>query len=96
MTKLPKIFHNDFTKNITNNKVYSYASNNTLKIDKQKIINFIDELYNEDGFIFNKPIIIKTNKKIYNTAIIKREDNYIYTLTDDIININDILSIERK
>ncbi|MBR4618480.1 MAG: hypothetical protein IKO49_04155 [Bacilli bacterium] len=98
MAKLPKIYHKDINKNISNNKEYTYIEKKTthsLKTNEttEEIIN---SLFKENGFIFNKPIIIKTKDKIYDTAIIKKTASKVYTLTEDIINIKDIISIERK
>ncbi len=100
MAKLPKVFHNDINKKFTNNKSYIYAENG--KIDNSKnqtkndVIELINSLFNEKGFIFNKPLLIKTKEKTYDTAIIKKDHNNIYTLTEDVISIDDIISIERK
>ncbi|MBP3841676.1 MAG: hypothetical protein IK997_06140 [Bacilli bacterium] len=96
MSKLPRIFHNDISKNISNNKEYAYLSNNTNFERKSNPLEFINSLFREEGFIFNKPLIIKTRTGTFDTAIVKKENDYIYTLSDDIININDIISIERK
>ena len=96
MSKLPKIFHNDLKNNISNNKEYVYASNNILDNSNFDVDSFITTLSKENGFIFNKPVIIKTKDNIFDTAIIRKTNNLIYTITDDIININDIVTIERK
>lgn len=97
MKKLPKIYQNKINKKIGNNTNYSYVKKEIYNFDdKQNIISIINSLFDEDGFIFNKQLIIKTKYKVYDTAIIKKDNNRIYTLTDDVIKIEDILSIERK
>ena len=97
MKKLPKIYQNKINKKIGNNTNYSYVEKEVYNFDdKQNIISMINSLFDEDGFIFNKQLIIKTKYKVYDTAIIKKDNNRIYTLTDDVIKIEDILSIERK
>ena len=96
MKKLPKIYHNDIRQNISNNKEYVYLSNDTYLNNNINTIEFIDSLFKEDGFIFNKPLIIKTKSKTLDTAIVKKDNNYIYTLSDDVIDISDIIFIERK
>ena len=97
MKKLPKIYQNKINKKIDNNTNYSYVEKEVYNFDdKQNIISMINSLFDEDGFIFNKQLIIKTKYKVYDTAIIKKDNNRIYTLTDDVIKIEDILSIERK
>lgn len=96
MSKLPKIFHNDLKNNISNNKEYVYASNNILDNSNFDVDRFITSLSKETGFIFNKPVIIKTKNNTFDTAIIRKNNNLIYTITDDVIDINDIVTIERK
>jgi hypothetical protein len=95
LNKLPKIFHNKINNNILNNKEYVFATEE-VENGNNNSLEFINSLFSEDGFIFNKPLIIKTSSHVFDTAIVKKDNNYIYTLTDDIININDIVSIQRK
>lgn len=96
MSKLPKIFHNDLKNNISNNKEYVYVSNNILDNSNFDVDRFITSLSKENGFIFNKPVIIKTKNNTFDTAIIRKNNNLIYTITDDVIDINDIVTIDRK
>lgn len=100
MAKLPKIYRKDINKNFSNNREYIYASksdNSSYDFKKKdNVMEMINSLFNETGFIFNKPILIRTKDKVYDTAIIKKDLTSIYTLTEDVIKIEDILSIERK
>lgn len=98
MKKLPSIYHKDINRNISNNQDVCYADSkiqNISSVINTNIEEEIDNLFKEDGYIFNKPLLIRTNNKEYDTAIVKKTNNKIYTLTDDIIDINDIISIER-
>lgn len=100
MAKLPKVYHNDINKKFYNNKDYIYAENGLVKGNNKQtrndVLQLINSLFSETGFVFNKPLLIKTKEKVYDTAIIKKDSANIYTLTEDIIRIDDILSIERK
>ena len=96
MKKLPKIYQNKINKTINNNNtVYYCTTNNEIKEDKD-INKFLDNLFNERGYIFNKALIIKTKDKEYDTAIIRRNSDSIFTLSEDKIYINDIIYIIRK
>ena len=98
MKKLPSIYHKDINRNISNNQDVCYVGEEVRNVSKSISTNIeeeIDNLFKEDGYIFNKPLLIRTNNKDYDTAIVKKTNNKIYTLTDDIIDINDIISIER-
>ena len=100
MSELPKIYRSKIEKNFSNKKDYVYAGHTSnFKYDmsvNSDIEKFIDDLFKEDGFIFNKPLIIKTKDKTYDTAIIRKSTDRLYTLTEDIIKISDIVSIQRK
>ena len=93
MSELPKIYRSKIEKNFSNNKDYVYAGN-TSNFKYDMSVN--NDLFKEDGFIFNKPLIIKTKDKTYDTAIIRKSTDRLYTLTEDIIKISDIVSIQRK
>ena len=98
MKKLPSIYHNDINRNISNNQDVCYAKEEIRSINNNintNIEEILDNLFKEDGYIFNKPLIITTKDKSYDTAIVKKTNNKIFTLTDDIIDISDIISIER-
>lgn len=98
MKKLPGIYHKDINRNISNNQDVCYVGEEIRDINESISTNIeqeIDNLFKEDGYIFNKPLIITTKDKSYDTAIVKKTNNKIFTLTDDIIDISDIISIER-
>lgn len=103
MKKLPKIYQNEVKKNFNNNEKVYYSeknrrnSSNSVKVkSKNQIIDELNSLKKESGFIFNKPLIITTKDKTYDTAIVKMNNIEILTLNEDIIKIEDIISIERK
>ncbi len=98
MKKLPEIYKQDINKKITNNNTVYYST--TKKEEKLynnvDIKEFINNIFKEGGYVFNKPLIITTKDKTYDTALVKKSEDYIYTLTEDTIRISDIISIKRK
>lgn len=105
MKKLPKVFQNDFSKTINNNKKVCYLRNEALKEEitntpvienKQDIINTLDEVFSGIGYAYNIPLEIKTSTKEYNTSLIAKTSNNIITLDNEIIPISDIISINIK
>lgn len=104
--KLPKIYQNTIDKPINNNKktdyVRSNSSNLSTKEDNEKIMtnseidDVIDEIFNEVGYSFNIPVIIKTNTKTYDTSLITRTNGYLLTLDNHKIRLEDIIYIQRK
>lgn len=92
MKALPSLYKNENIKYKDNNKsnciVKQYEKNND-------IIDIIDSIFNTKGFPFDKKVIIKTKNKIFKTYLVTRNDNKVTTLNDEVILIDDILSIER-
>ena len=98
MKKLPGIYHKDINRDISNNQEVCYVDEEIREVSESISTNIeeeIDKLFKEDGYVFNKPVLIKTKDKEYDTAIIKKDKARILTLSDDIINISDITSIKR-
>lgn len=98
MKKLPDIYKQDINKKITNNDTVYYSTTKNSKSQPaiQNIETFLDNLFKEEGHLFNKPLLITTKDKTYDTAIVKSQNGNLYTLSDDIIKISDITKIERK
>lgn len=93
MKELPKIYKQAIDKKISNNDTVYYCTSKSGEYDALSLIN---SLFKEEGHIFNKALLIKTKDKTYDTAIIQKKGDFIYTLSDDVIKISDIVSIERK
>ena len=100
--KLPKIYQNNIDKKINNNEKTYYVKNNNNNFSRNSMTNesdiedIIDEIFLEDGYSFNKQVIIETNTKTYDTSIITRTNGYLLTMDNDKIKIEDIVSIKRK
>lgn len=93
MKKLPKIYKNEINKNITNNKNYCYLQNekrNTTSSLEEKI----NDIFSGIGYSYNIPVTIKTKDKVYNTSLVSKTKNNLVTLDNEIIKIDDIISLE--
>ena len=90
MKKLPKLYKNYNTSN--NNKNYCYLKNiednNTTTDELNKILNISKHIY-------DIKYEINTKDKKYITYIISKTKDAIYTLEDEKILINDIISIKK-
>ena len=98
MKKLPEIYKNQINKSFRNNKSVYYSNEKTPENIKKNLTvkEVLKSLKREKGYIFNKPVLIKTKDKTIDTAIIYINENSIITLNEDTIKIEDILSITRK
>lgn len=107
MKKLPKIYQGDFSKKITNNKKYCFLEN---KQEKEQLISpetneenisqeinaTINKIFNGFGYSYTIPVIIKTKNKTYETFLISKTTDKIVTIENELININEIVSLQTK
>lgn len=110
--ELPEIFKNKIDTSRSNNKkVYYTSENETKKIDKNKrntVSNYdenlltvedkIRKLFKSSRYIFNINVIIKTDKKDYDTKVAGKIKNSLVTVDNDVIpivEINDIIIKDR-
>ena len=100
----PKLFKPVIDKKLNNNRNSYYSLFDNLDINhiKKKKVNNIEpidklnELFNRNNYIFNIPVLIKTNEKTYNTKIAGKMGNSIITTSSESILIKDIISIEER
>ena len=83
MNKLPKVFANPINKNINNEQKYFKSDRN---ISSVVSISDIDNLLNSNRFIYRSKVRINGEEKV----IIKRVGDYLLTIDNERININDI------
>lgn len=105
---LPKIFKNDVKKTNSNNRNVYYSLNDKEALNRNKDIDNIDNLnkveeklkkiFKSSKYVFNIGVIIKTDKKDYDTKIAGKIKNSIITVDNEIIpiiEINDIIVKDR-
>lgn len=105
---LPKIFKNEIKKTNLNNRNIYYSLNETKnlnKLDKKDDfdnLNYVEDklkkIFKSSRYVFNIGVIIKTNKKDYDTKIAGKVKNSIITIDNEIIpiiEINDIILKDR-
>ena len=99
--ELPKIFKNSITSDHTHNKKVYYESErnsivkeNNIKNDRLSVDEKIRKLFKSSRYVFNINVLIKTNKKDYDTKIAGKVKNSLVTVDNEvipIIEINDII-----
>ena len=95
-----KIYINKKNKPKNNNqKTYNIKENDKIidyDIDNNKnVYDIINDLLNENGYIFNKKVDIITNNKVYHSSIANVLKDKVITMDKDIIYIRDIKDIKR-
>ena len=105
--ELPGIYKKTVDKNHANNKKMCYASESEKTVEKEifnqsSSITTVEEkirkLFKSSRYIFNIRVLIKTDKKDYDTKIAGKVKNSLVTIDNEVIpivEINDIIIKDR-
>lgn len=95
MKDLPKVFQNKINKVFNNNKqiYYSNTSNNQ-PIDSKNVSQKINDIFSSPNYVYKANVEITLKDKTITKRIIGRNKNYIITMDNDLIPINDIVDIK--
>lgn len=96
MKKLPKLYRNNISKPIKNNKEICYL-NREVKEEKrtvETVEEVLSKVFNGMGYSYNIPVIITTKNKTYYTSIVTKTKQAILTLENEIIPLKDITEIK--
>ena len=105
MKDLPKVFHNKIEKNITNNEMIYYSDkkkvdsnfDHTNKNEIKKNINQkINQIFSSSNYIYKANVEISLNDKKIIKRIIGRNKEYLITMDNELIKIDDIIDIKFK
>ncbi|MEG1146740.1 MAG: hypothetical protein RSE21_04845 [Bacilli bacterium] len=94
MKKLPKVFQNTVIKNNMNNKKYVYGENNEpSKTNPISIQKKISEIFKSSKYIYKMDVEIQLENKVINKKIIAKTKDYLLTMENEKIMINEIKDI---
>ena len=88
MNKLPSIYQ-DKMKTKSNNKKYCTV------INKEDILQEINNLFKDPSQRYNNKVLIKTPIKEFETTIFDKKGNDLITMQNEKISIDDIIFIKR-
>lgn len=95
-----KIFKPKINHEINNNRNVYYSfieeKSNQKEEKLEDPIEVLNRLIKENSYIFNKKVLITTNKKEYLTKIAGKINEKIITINGDEIDIKDVIKIEEK
>ena len=97
MKELPKVFHNKIDKKFENNRSVYYSNNNYEKdrsIDTRTVMQKINDIFSSSNYVYKANVEITLKDKKVIKRIIGRNKNYIITMDNDLIPINDIVDIK--
>ncbi|MDO4963166.1 MAG: hypothetical protein Q4E75_03620 [bacterium] len=95
MKDLPKVFKNKIDKPINNNKNIYYSKNNTEIIDNTKSVQQkINEIFSSPNYVYKANVEITLKNEKITQRIIGRNKNYIITMDNNLIPIDEIIDIK--
>lgn len=96
MKDLPKVFHNKIDKKIDNNRSVYYSSNNYEEEvkDNRTILQKINDIFSSPNYVYKANVEITLKDKKVTKRLIGRNKNYIITMDNDLIPIEDIVDIK--
>ena len=97
MKDLPKVFKNNLNKDFKNNSNVFYGKNNSTKeenVDNRSIKQKINDIFSSPNYVYKANVEIILKDKKINKRIIGRNKDFIITMDNTIIPINEILDIK--
>ena len=93
---LPRVYANKIERKLNNTQdiYYQNHSQNVLKNDSKTINKKIAEMFNSVNFIYKKDAKITINGRTITKTIVGRKNNFLLTMDNDAINIDEITNIE--
>lgn len=100
MKDLPKVFQNNINKKFNNNNNIYYSGSNNIDEnrnetkDNKSVVQKINEIFSSPNYVYKANVEITLKNKKVNKRIIGRNKNYIITMDNTLIPINEILDIK--
>lgn len=93
---LPKVFANKIEKNLNNSQDIYYEDNfrNNLNTKDARTVNKkIADIFDSANFVYKSNVKITTKDKVISKTIVGRRGNYLLTMNNEVINIDEIVDI---
>ena len=98
--KLPEVFHNSINKKLSNNNDIFYSKDDTNMVEEKKdrknIRKKSNDIFSSSDYVYKANVKITTSDNSFETKIIGKNKNYLITLDNKIIPIEDIIDIEKE
>ena len=95
MKKLPDIYKNQINKRMNNSQEYIVV-NKKEQFNKEEINKKINDIFKSDNYIYKIKVIIETEDGILEKYIIGKNNNYLITMDNELIDIEKIKDIKIK
>ncbi len=91
---LPKVFANKIEKKIDNSQDIFYQNDLIDRKDSRSINKKIADIFNSVNFIYKRNVKIISNGRTFEKTIVGRKNNFLLTMDNEAINIDEITDIE--
>ena len=92
---LPKVFANKIDKKINNTQDIYYEENNRsggLR-DSRSVNKKIADIFNSTNFVYKSSVKITTRDRVITKTVVGRRGNYLLTMDNEAIDIDEIIDI---
>lgn len=98
MKDLPKVFHNKIDKKFDNNKTVYYSNRGEVEEvnDNKSIQKKINDIFSSPNYVYKANVEISLKDKKITKRIIGRNKNYIITMDNELIPIDEITDIKSQ
>lgn len=93
MNKLPKVYASPIKHNIQNEQKY-FRSNSSYNTYNNDVRKDIDKILNNNKHIYRSKVLINLNGKLIEKTIVSRKGDYLITIDNEKILIDDIKLIK--
>jgi len=91
---LPKVFANKIDKRINNTQDIYYEDNRSSGLrDARNVNKKIADIFNSTNFVYKSSVKITTRDRVISKTIVGRRGNYLLTMDNEAIDIDEILDI---
>lgn len=91
---LPKVFANKIDKKINNTQDIYYEDNRSSGLrDSRSVNKKIADIFNSTNFVYKSSVKITTRDRVISKTIVGRRGNYLLTMDNEAIDINEIVDI---
>lgn len=96
MKNLPKLYKG--TVSASNNRKVFYSKNDCLLEENKNNTSLVnlDDLFKNNKYGYSEEIKIVTNKKEYVTRLVKKINDTVLTIDNELIKVEDIKKIEKN
>lgn len=93
---LPSVFANKIEKKLNNTQdiYYEKETREERNKDVRSVNKKIADIFNSINYVYKKKVEIKTKNQTLIKTIVGRKNNYLLTMENELININDIIDIK--